>query len=439
MSNTLPAGPDDSVLTRDVLVTEKLDSRASRPPDFETEAKTLRALAKALAEAPQGTLQRLAEEALTLCRAGSAGISIADTDQGQEIFRWFAVAGRMAPFINGTMPRSFSPCGLVVERNAVQLMKQPILHWDYIKQLEMHLEEVLLVPFHRHGKAIGTIWVVYHEPGEHFDSEDRRILTSLAQFTAAASQSYLHLKQLEESITCLERERLMRERFVATLTHDLRTPLSVAKMGAALILQDLGGSALTQKAARRIDANIDRADGLIRDLLDANQLRAGEALNLAFEACDLTQLARTTLEELGTLHGSRFVLRASDSVQGYWNPSAVRRILENLCSNAIKYGAPLTPVEVKIERAGDAVVLSIHNEGTPISVSDQTSIFDAFHRTSSAQLGDQEGWGLGLTLVRGLSQAHGGEVLVQSDEHSGTTFAVQLPSDARKAVTGAGA
>ena len=80
-----------------------------------------RALARAMAAAPDTVLERVAEAALGLCGAGSAGISLLDGDGGRQVFRWHAVAGAFAGYLGGTLPRSFSPCGTVVDRDAVLL------------------------------------------------------------------------------------------------------------------------------------------------------------------------------------------------------------------------------------------------------------------------------------------------------------------------------
>ena len=80
---------------------------------------------------------------------------------------------------------------------------------------------------------------------------------------------------------------------------------------------------------------------MIRDLLDVSRLKAGERLSLEFERCDLTKLTAETLVELSAIHGDRFVLRGEERLEGMWSCDALRRILENLCNNAVKYGSAL--------------------------------------------------------------------------------------------------
>ena len=230
----------------------------------------------------------------------------------------------------------------------------------------------------------------------------------------------------------LEEERELRERFVATLSHDLRNPLSAAKMGAELLTRHTNDFATITRVAALVANNIDRADQMIRDLLDANRIQAGEPLPVEIEACVLNEIAADTIGELVAIHGDRFALRADSRIEGYWSKSGVRRVLENLCNNAIKYGAADRTVTVSISRADDTAKIEVHNEGSAIPLDDQATLFDQYRRTKSARTGGQKGWGLGLTLCMGIANAHGGSVDVESSAELGTTFRVNLPVDARQ-------
>ncbi|NMO21893.1 PAS domain-containing protein [Pyxidicoccus fallax] len=230
----------------------------------------------------------------------------------------------------------------------------------------------------------------------------------------------------------LEEEHDLREKFVATLTHDLRTPLTAAKLNAQMVARKASDPNALYKLSARIIENLDRADQMIRDLLDANRFRAGEGLLLEVSECELTALTRETLEELALVHGDRFVLEAPGPIQGHWSCGGLRRILENLCNNAIKYGARDHGVTVTLaEHGADAVSLSVHNWGNPIPPEDQKLLFQQYRRLDSAQARAQKGWGLGLTLVEGLAQAHRGSVRVDSTRETGTTFTVTLARDLR--------
>jgi hypothetical protein len=84
------------------------------------------------------------------------------------------------------MPRAFSPCGTVLDRDAAQLMSHPERHFLYFAAVTPWIEEVLLIPFYVGGKAVGTIWVIVHDHSHRFDTEDLRVMTNLGAFAAAA-------------------------------------------------------------------------------------------------------------------------------------------------------------------------------------------------------------------------------------------------------------
>ncbi len=129
---------------------------------------------------------------------------------------------------------------------------------------------------------------------------------------------------LEKAIAELKEERELRERFVATLSHDLRTPLTAAKISAQILGRKAEDPSQVQKVAARISSHMDRADEMIRDLLDAVSIRAGGKLPLVFERCDLNQVIIETLEDLSSIHGDRFHFQAADQVEGILNCQGIR-------------------------------------------------------------------------------------------------------------------
>ncbi len=230
----------------------------------------------------------------------------------------------------------------------------------------------------------------------------------------------------------LQLERDLRDRFVSMLSHDLRSPLQAAVMCAHLIRQPATDSATAQLFATRIIRNLGRADEMIRNLLDANRLKAGERLAIEIEPCDLNEIAAEALADLRTLHGERFELQADAGIHGYWSKRDVRRVLENLCVNAVKYGDAQRPVRVQLAQRDDTVIIEVHNEGRAIAREDQEKLFQPFKRIAAeSSSGAAAGWGLGLTLVKGIVEAHGGSVTVQSEAGQGTVFRVMLPRDSR--------
>ncbi len=223
----------------------------------------------------------------------------------------------------------------------------------------------------------------------------------------------------------------LKDQFINTLTHDLRTPLSVIDMSAQLLQLKSKETAMVLKLADRILANSKRCDSMIQDLLDTNRIRAGHGMSLHIEHCDLISIIQETMDELSSLHGDRFIFNGPASVKAYWSKKGIRRILENLCSNAIKYGAKNFPVLISVDEVDSTINLSAKNHGEPIPKENMSSLFQQFSRARSAQSSGKLGWGIGLTIVKGITEAHCGEIKVRSAEQEGAVFTVSLPKDAR--------
>jgi PAS domain S-box-containing protein len=192
-----------------ILITDELNRRPSRPPDYETENRALLAIAQHMADSPRSTLQKLAEIALEICRADSAGVSLVSKKNGD--FYWPAVAGEWKPHIGGGTPRNFGPCGVVLDRDSMQLFTHPERFYPYLLPVSPPVAEALLTPFYVGGKAVGTVWVVAHCADRKFDAEDLRLIESLGQFAAAVYPLHAALDMVESQSRSLRdvNERLL--------------------------------------------------------------------------------------------------------------------------------------------------------------------------------------------------------------------------------------
>ena len=236
------------------------------------------------------------------------------------------------------------------------------------------------------------------------------------------------IDEQKRTIAKLETERSLREQFVSTLTHDLRSPLTAAKMSAQMIARSLNVPERIPSLTGRVIDNLDRTNQMIENLLDANRIKAGELLQLEMHETNLVALVSETLNNLTTSLGDRFAIEASDpAIKGFWSPDSLRRVVENLCTNAVKYSLEQSQVKVRVFQDSRCAFLSVHNAGNPIPPNELETLFDPFKRATDTVA--KRGWGLGLTLVKGIAEAHGGSVTVQSGADEGTTFTVQLPLD----------
>ena len=196
-SESVPGAPLEVVLR-----TEELQERPTRPPNRELERSALDSLTRHLETSPQTILKALADTMLSVFRCDSAGVSLINDHTKR--FEWPAIAGVWGPHVGGGTPRSFGPCGDVVDHNMPLLFKSLQNRYTYFK-LVAPVQEALLVPFHLSGKTIGTIWAVTHEPpnntnssgratGGQFDREDLLMLESLGHFAARAYEVWNNLE-----------------------------------------------------------------------------------------------------------------------------------------------------------------------------------------------------------------------------------------------------
>jgi signal transduction histidine kinase len=235
---------------------------------------------------------------------------------------------------------------------------------------------------------------------------------------------------IRESVTAFTlAQSAFREQFVATLAHDLRTPLGAASMGIQLLrrLKDLDQ---IDVVADKIARNLSRIDQMIQDMLDTVVFQHGEHLSLDPSNFDITEFVNEVCEQAAAVYGPRFEM-VGTPVMGWWGRDALKRALENLVSNAVKYGAPDTPIRIAFKEYHKRILLSVHNQGDPIPPDQVEAMFQVFRRAKAAKEGNQQGWGIGLPYVRSVAESHGGSIDVDSVAERGTTFSIDMPLDSR--------
>src|SRR5215467_10192809 len=175
-SGNVPFEPADQIAAaplESIVCTQELRNRPSRPPEYEKENRALSALASALADSPRTILQTLADKVFEVLHADSAGLSLLTKDEKR--FYWAAIAGAWGPHIGRGNPRTFGPCGDVLDRNIPMLFAHWERRYPYLSSVVPLAEEGLLVPFHVNGKAVGTIWAIAQDTVRKFDAEDLRL------------------------------------------------------------------------------------------------------------------------------------------------------------------------------------------------------------------------------------------------------------------------
>lgn len=221
----------------------------------------------------------------------------------------------------------------------------------------------------------------------------------------------------------------LREQFMAALMHDLRGPLGAANLAAQAIARTPDGPKV-KAMADVIIRNHSRIDEMLHHLLDTMVFQGGGRLRLHLSGFDLRELVERVREQAQEEHRARLKI-TGESALVTWSREEIKRALENLIANAVKYGAADTPITLKIDQIGGRVMLSVHNQGNPIAAEEIEDIFQFYQRARAAAQGKKEGWGIGLSFVRAVAESHGGSATVDSSVERGTTFLIDIPGDAR--------
>lgn len=271
-----------------------------------------------------------------------------------------------------------------------------------------------------------------------------------------AEQERSHMLEREQQAHAQARQAvLMRDQVLSTVAHDLRNPLTAIKGQAQLLrvrvrreTQALHGAPTESKVVQavpeahlqpvmagltQIDETVNRMNGLINELLDTATLQIGQPIDLQRAPMDLVELAQEAIETCrhsSARHTLQFDAQVP-SLVGDWDRLRLRRVLDNVLGNAVKYSPQGGAVTVTVgyddeQLESRSAVLTVRDQGIGIPADDQPHIFEWFYRAknSPAQI---TGSGIGLAGAQQIVQQHGGTITVDSEVGAGTSFTVKLP------------
>ncbi len=230
-----------------------------------------------------------------------------------------------------------------------------------------------------------------------------------------------------DDLTEVQRLYQMQEEYLALLSHDLRTPLTMILGYAQLLVRQLQEAAL-ERAARDAEAIVTsgaRMNRLIQDVLDRSRLSAGHT-ELRLVSVDLVQLVTRSIDQnLLPAERARVELETVAQLPVVADPLQMERVIVNLLTNACKFSSPTAPVLVRVFKIERDAMLSVTDQGVGIGPEDLPHLFEKHFRAATA--GTVAGNGLGLYGSRLIVEAHGGRIWLQSAVGTGSTFLVSLP------------
>ena len=225
----------------------------------------------------------------------------------------------------------------------------------------------------------------------------------------------------------LERSFRQATRFSADAAHELKTPLAVLQAQVERALRRAPDGSETQRECAEQLEELQRLRSILRKLLLLSQADAGQ-LPLSLEPVDLAARVRAAGDDIALLAPGRKVEVAGPDALGVRaDGDLLGQIIDNLISNAVKFGDPDGPIELTLAACDGRAVLTVSNAGAPIPPADQARVFERFFRASSVRGSEVEGAGLGLSLAREMARAHGGDLLLVRSDARGTAFALSLP------------
>lgn len=279
----------------------------------------------------------------------------------------------------------------------------------------------LLLPLRVRETTVGTLRIA-DSRGIALSPERRRLLDALAYY-AALGVERVRLTEAAERAEAQGRMESLRSALLASVSHDLRTPLTSIK-GIAHEIADGGDP----QAAAEIEAEADRLNALIGDMLELSRIQAGAVRTPpAVETID--DLVGVALQQARAVLKDRLVaIDGTDEIlSGRFAFTDALRVLVNLLENAAKYSPAGLPIDLRIRREGATITLAVMDRGPGVPEGDRERIFEPFQRLHNTP-SDTGGTGLGLSIARGLAATLGGRVRYEPREGGGSVFLFELPA-----------
>ncbi|HEV7766125.1 MAG TPA: ATP-binding protein [Thermoanaerobaculia bacterium] len=231
-------------------------------------------------------------------------------------------------------------------------------------------------------------------------------------------------------ITALQELDRKKDEFLSVASHELRTPLTTIKGYTQLLAQTVNDLEPEERATyiNAVLGEIERMMGLISELLDVSRIETNR-LQIHPQPIRWLQFIEGRISAFRVQHPSRamrFDISAPES-SVVADPDRMRQVVDNLLSNALKYSAEGSDIELRVAKTDGHVETSVTDRGIGIPKDEIPQLFERFHRARNVSSRYYGGLGLGLYIARAIVEAHGGEITVESEEGVGSTFTMRLP------------
>ncbi|NKQ36188.1 MAG: GAF domain-containing protein [Chloroflexi bacterium] len=282
----------------------------------------------------------------------------------------------------------------------------------------------LAVPIRQDGRPIGLITLETQHANE-IDREDVAFVERLADRAAVAIKN----ARLYEEIHAANKAK---SEFVSLVAHELRVPMTSIKGYTDLMNSGMAGplSDMQKEFLTVIKRNLERMSSLIRDLSDINRIESGR-MKFDFQDFALQTIVDDVLgslrERIEARNQTLIVEMAEGLTAVHADPTRIAQVLANLVSNAHKYTPDGGQIVVRVKQGERVTAVTVQDNGIGISEEDQAQLFTQFFRSEDQLVREQQGWGLGLSIVRKMVEAQNGEISFESELGRGSTFTFTIP------------
>jgi signal transduction histidine kinase len=380
---------------------------------------------------PMRVLQLIADEARTVVGARYAAVGCG-TERDRPFEPWISSGmpgGTIAAL--GRPPRPDGLLGAVVREGRSIRLSDVSQHPLFRGLPPGHppLGSFIGVPIVRNGRNVANLFLA-REPGQaQFSAQDERAADLLAGFVAVAIEN----ADLFDRALAAKRAR---EDLLATVSHDLKNPLHAIKLSARTLAGRVEGDK-TKESVARIDRAAERMSRLIGDLLDAAKIEAGVLKAIAGPE-DVSALIESALEMLRLIAADKNIrlVAAPSPAAGLVSceRNLVLRVFANLIGNAIKFSPDGSSVSIRAEPQAGQVLFSVADSGPGIPAEQAAHAFERYWQQEGS---DRRGSGLGLYIAKGIVEAHGGRIWLESTPGRGTTARFTIPIARAEADTAA--
>ncbi len=288
--------------------------------------------------------------------------------------------------------------------------------------------EVAIVPLAANTTILGVL-LVGNSTQQTLTEGDLALFTTIGQQLGLTLKNAQLLRSASEIEALRETERL-KSGFIATVSHDLRSPLTAIRASVDNLLDRgvIQSSRGQEHLLHNIADQAGRLGRLVDQLLDLSCIEAG-ALSLDRDWTELPVLLSDTLAKFEELHTVCRVERnlSPELPLHYIDPDRFVQVLWNLLENASKYASSSAPIKVESDWTGSEVLIRIADRGPGIPLGEREKIFQHFYRLDRDRKSHTQGSGLGLAICQGIVQAHGGRIWVEDRPGGGSIFCVALP------------